>query len=88
MNKRIITAISVFSLTVILACLFQAVPQYSKLKEYNEVIAENNYSQSKKDANSTENPTIEPTVLTESTPDEAQEPIVDYRTIEDRKSVV
>lgn len=84
MSSKVKTVISLLSITIILVCLFQAIPKYNEIRKHNTV------GQNKVEITSAPTETIgaldsytnESNV---STSDEAGKPHVDYRTTQEYK---
>lgn len=80
MTNKIKIAISIFSITVMVACLVQAIPKYIQLQQYKTIIEENT-------AQNTIVSTADETVAKTkgSTTDEISDPRNDYKTTQEYK---
>lgn len=80
MTNKIKIAISIFSITVMVACLVQAIPKYIQLQQYKTIIEEN------KAQNTIVSTADETVAITKgSTTDEISDPRNDYKTTQEYK---
>ena len=75
-HSKLRIVIAILSITVILACMIQAIPKYSELQQYNAIIDSSEHN--KESIEETTVTTEEPSIRSGSTADE-----VDYRTTQE-----